>query len=125
LEHRRSLEKLDKQAIKNHLLAAFRRRMPPKVKGEDVEAAIEGMVEAREIGSDVLMWSYAHAFFMGEGTAGLRLFEFVQREAEKAMDKFCWLLEVQKSFAAGRMMTAGALVTRTIETLLKHVDGYS
>jgi hypothetical protein len=62
---------------------------------------------------------------MQEGSAGLRLFEFVQQEAEKAMDNLCWLVEVQRSLSAAKMMTAGEVLAKTVETLLKHVDSYS
>jgi ariadne-1 len=125
LEHRKSRERVDANAIRARMAAAFRRRMPPKMRADEVDPAIERMADARAVGSEVLMWSYAHAFFIDEGSTALKLFEFVQREAEQAMDRFCWLVEVQKSLAAEKILAAGALLGRTIETLLKHVDGYS
>jgi ariadne-1 len=125
LEHKRSLEEGNDEKVKAQIATAFRRKLPTKLKAEEVTGTIETFMEERKIGREVLMWSYPHAYLMEEHSIALRLFEFVQQEAEKAMDDFCWLVEVRKSLSAERIMTAGGVLMKTIETLLKHVDGYS
>jgi ariadne-1 len=89
LEHKRSLEHGDEEKVKALIATAFRRRVPPKVKPGEVAGAIDGLMDTRANGRAVLMWSYAHSYMMQEGSAGLRLFEFVRQEAEQAMESFC------------------------------------
>jgi hypothetical protein len=37
--------------------------------------------------SAVLMWSYAHAYMTEEGNTALKLFELVQKEAYRVLEK--------------------------------------
>jgi hypothetical protein len=126
-DHKRSLERESKneQEFREYLIDVFRRRLPPKVKLPDVAAEVDSIVQVRATARDVLMWSYAHAFMLEPDGTNLRLFEFVQQEAEKAMNKFAYAVEVQKMRYTERLVAMAAVLAKTTETLLKHVDGYS
>jgi ariadne-1 len=126
-DHKLSLdqEAKNEQEFRGYLTEVFRRRLIQKVRPSDVPATIDAIVRARATARDVLMWSYAHALMLEPDSTDLRLFEFVQQEAEKAMHKFTYAVEVQKTMYTEKLVAMAAILTKTTETLLKHVDDYS
>jgi hypothetical protein len=92
---------------------------------EELTKRAEHVIRVRDEARSVLKWSYPYAYMLEEGSSALRLFEFVQKECEVAVEKLCWALERRKGCTADRVMSLTTVVEKNTEVMLKHVDQYS
>jgi hypothetical protein len=108
------------------LVQLFERFMKgKKYQKEELVKKAEYVIGVRDEARSVLKWSYPYAYMLDEGSAALRLFEFVQKECEMAIEKLCWALERRRGCLPDRIMTMATVLEKNTQVLLKHVDQYS
>ena len=110
--------------LREHLTTIYRRNPPKGASQEEIAKQIQEIITAKTTARSVLMWSYPHRFFLESDETKLKLFEFVQLLCEKAMDRVCYALEVQKLGYPQRVLQLVRVLDKEIESLLKHVDSY-
>jgi uncharacterized protein with PIN domain len=89
---------------------------------EDLQKKADFILMTRDEARSVLMWSYPYAYMLKDGSVALRLFEFVQKECETAIERLCYAIEGKKVCVPDRLMAMGKILARNTEVLLKHVD---
>lgn len=58
------------------------------------EALLQDIISTRDELRDIMMWSYAYAYFL-ESEQKLKLFQYVQKQGEIELEKLCLMIEVR------------------------------
>ena len=119
------IEKKKVDELKAYLEMIYKRNPPEKATEKEINQQIQRILSVKQASRSVLMWSYPHAYFLEPESTELKLFEFVQLQCEKAMDRLCYALEVQKIGSPQRIMKLVSILEKETESLLRHVDSYS
>lgn len=90
-----------------------------------VECIVNHIIDVRNTARSILMWSYPYAYMLNDTSAELKIFEFVQKELEVAMETMLFYIQSEYSNPSfTSLMKLVNLVEMSTITLLKHVDCY-
>ena len=94
-----------------------------QISADELEEKIKYIVSVRDCARSVLMWSYPYAYMITPGSSELKLFEFVQKELEMALEKLLFYIQCTLANPSyPKLMNMASLVDKCTESLLKHVD---
>lgn len=110
------------EEIRAHLQMICDTNPKSKYKGDSAKPQIDCIIDAIKKGRSVLMWSYAYAYLENFNDSDRKLFEYMQQQCEKTIEKLCYMIEVQKLRALQRIHTASTLLDKQVDALLKHVS---
>jgi ariadne-1 len=111
-----------KEKTRLTLMERFQRHDTDPISERNAAELFEQIFSALETARSVLIWSYPHAFYMAPNSTELRLFEHVQKEAERILEELADNIENRPWLGPNDYRVSARVLANNTEVLNKHVD---